>query len=101
MRASSQGSQRQTKVHRRKSQGADDDLARDSRELLPKSKVLEGERATRREDRAEAPDQKAQDKAHGSAILPRPRMLTIPRAHEVFADHDSKSSCTVTTSCVS
>jgi hypothetical protein len=24
---------------------------------------------------------------HGAAILPRPRMLTIPRAYEVFADH--------------
>jgi len=48
---------------------------------------LEGERATRPEDRAEDPDQKGHEKAHGVAILPRPRMLTIPRAYEVFADH--------------
>ena len=30
---------------------------------------------------------KGHEKAHGSAILPRPRMLTIPRAYGVFADH--------------
>jgi Cysteine-rich CPXCG len=60
------------------------------RELLPKSEVLEGERATRREDRAEDPDQKGHEKAHGAAILPQPRMLTIPRAYEVFADHAHK-----------
>ncbi len=61
-------------------------------ELLPKSEVLEGERATRREDRAEDPDQKAHEKAHGSAILPRPRVLTIPCAYEVFADHARRRS---------
>ena len=58
-----------------------------SRELLPKSEVLEGERATRREDRAEDPDQKGHEKAHGAAILPRPRMLTISCAYGVFADY--------------
>ena len=62
--------------------------SRVSRELLPKSEVLEGERATRREDRAEDPDQEGHEKAHGAAILPRPRMLTIPRVYEVFADHE-------------
>ena len=54
--------------------------------LTAAHQILEGERATRRENRAEDPDQKGHGKAHGSAILPRPRMLTSPRADEVFAD---------------
>jgi len=47
-------------------------------ELLPKSEVLKDQGATRCEDRAEAPDQKAHEKAHSAGTLHQPACSRFP-----------------------